>query len=93
MAKLMYNYGTHHILVECHQYDFYDVIDELSKEFEITKKDSEHGNTVMYYITNYYDELEYIGSIDLNFESYTRRPASKIPLRLWIRKRMHSRNR
>lgn len=90
MAKLMYNYGTHHMLVECCNGDFYDIIDELSKEFEITKKDSERGNTVLYFITNYYGDLEYIGSIDLNFETYTSRLAL---LRFRIRQRMNGRNK
>lgn len=93
IAKLMYNYGTHHMLFECCNGDFYDIIDELSKEFEITKKDSERGNTVLYFITNYYGDLEYIGSIDLNFETYTRRLASKMPLRFRIGQRMNGRNK
>lgn len=70
MYTLKYSYGLHHLEVEVPSFDFERVIDDLSKEFEISKSycrwDSDHFNgyeclLTEFYITNYYGHKEKVG--------------------------------
>lgn len=62
------HYGSHHEKLETTKKEFYKWIDELSKEFEISKKwkTIEGNNRIKvseYYVTNYYNEKDLIGTI------------------------------
>ena len=64
-------YGTHKTEVEVKDNDFFRWIYELSEEFSITKnyrkvKDETNKRTIKaveYYITNYYDKKELVGTV------------------------------
>lgn len=61
---LVYAYGTHRVSVYCSKDDFYEVINDLSCEFEIVKEYADSNKYLeYYYLRNYHDELELIGSV------------------------------
>lgn len=61
--KIHYSYGVHHMWLETNEQSFYDVIDQISTEFEIYKDEGE--NITLYYIINYCDDIDIIGSVQL----------------------------
>lgn len=61
---LVYAYGKHRVSVYCSKDDFYEVINDLSEEFEIVKEYADCNSYLeYYYLRNYYDELDLVGSV------------------------------
>lgn len=58
---LFYEYGVHRVVVEVSKKDFFRVIDDLSKEFQIVKKES--LDDLEYCIINYYGDSQIVGFV------------------------------
>lgn len=56
-----YSYGVHRYMLDVSGEQFYGVVDELSKEFEITKHET--YREIEYYTINYYGDLDLIGIV------------------------------
>lgn len=62
---ICYEFGIHHVTIETSDTDFYKVIDELKKEFEIfISNDNIDGyQHSSYQIQNYYGDFQEVGFI------------------------------
>ena len=58
---LFYDYGMHHVVIEVSEKDFFRVVDDLSNEFEIIKKQS--PTDIQYCIEDYAGNTFVVGFI------------------------------
>lgn len=63
---IIWNYGNHHSVIETKKDDYDNIINTLSKEFQIHITNinyDKHKQNIVFWIENYYDEKEIIGYI------------------------------